>query len=60
MKFSNKKIEWKKRSNFDEQTDLESQMRKERKKERRDKYKVKNQKVHQLGYESHDEYGGMF
>lgn len=60
MKFSNKKVEWKKRSNFEEQSDLEMQMRRDRKKERRDKYKVKNQKIHQLGYDSDDEYSGMF
>jgi hypothetical protein len=60
MKFSNKKFEWKKKSNFDDQNDLDSQMRRDRKKERRDKYKVKNQKVHLLGYDPNDEYGGMF
>jgi len=60
MKFSNKKFEWKKKSSFEEQSDLESQMRRDRKKERRDKYKVKNQKVHLLGYDPNDEYGGMF
>lgn len=60
MKFSNKKIEWKKKSNFDDPSDLESQARRDRKKERRDKYKVKNQKVHLLGYDPNDEYGGMF
>ncbi len=60
MKFSNKKIEWKKKSNFDDPSDLESQTRRDRKKERRDKYKVKNQKVHLLGYDPNDEYGGMF
>jgi len=60
MKFSNKKIEWKKKSNFDDPSELESQARRDRKKERRDKYKVKNQKVHLLGYDPNDEYGGMF
>lgn len=60
MKFNNKKFDWKKRNDFDEQTDMSSQLRKERKKERREKYKVKNQKFHQLGWDSEDEYGGMF
>jgi len=60
MKFNNKKFEWKKRNAIDEQPDFENQMRRERKKERREKYKVKNQKFHQIGWDSNDEYGGMF
>jgi len=60
MKFTNKKFDWKKKNDSEVQVDVESQLRKERKKERRDKYKVKNQKYHQLGWESEDEYGGMF
>ena len=58
MKLNNKKVEWKKRDDFEEQGGSDA-MRK-RKKERRDKYKHKNQKVHQFGYEPEDEYGGMF
>ena len=57
MKLNNKKFDWKKRDDFEEQVD--NAIRK-RKKERREKYKHKNQKVHQFGYDTEDEYGGMF
>ena len=57
MKLNNKKIEWKKRDDSEEQ--VSDAMRK-RKKERRDKYKHKNQKVHQFVPDTEDEYGGMF
>lgn len=58
MKLNNKKIEWKKREDTEEIGG--DAMRKKMKKERRDKYKHKNQKVHQFGYDEGDEYGGMF
>ena len=60
MKFENKKFDWKKRNEFEENASVDSQARRERKKERREKYKVKNQKYHQLGFDPDDEYGGMF
>lgn len=59
MRFENKRFDWKKKQNFNEHAD-ELHMRKEKKKERREKYKVKNQKFHQIGWDSDDEYGGMF
>lgn len=59
MKLNNKKFDWKKREDIEEHVDHE--MRK-RKKDRREKYKPKNQKTHQFGtFEPDgDEYGGMF
>ena len=60
MKFNGKKFEWKKRGGIDDSSSADFQMPRERKKERREKYKVKNQKIHQLGYDPNDEYGGMF
>ena len=59
MKLNNKKLDWKKPEDLEEQVD--NALRK-RKKDRREKYKPKNQKVHQFGiFEAEgDEYGGMF
>lgn len=58
MKFNNKKFEWKKTNDVAEPEGGDA-MRK-RKKERREKYKPKNQKIHLFGYDEGDEYGGMF
>lgn len=59
MKFNNRKFDFKKREEFEEQIDHETR---KRKKDRRDKYKPKNQKAHQYGMfePDGDEYGGMF
>ena len=57
MKFNNKKIEWKKPNDLEETS---SEAIRKRKKERREKHKPKNQKLHQFEYDEEDEYGGMF
>ena len=55
MRFNNKKTEWKRREIMVEEQFEGHPNFKKRKKERREKYKVKNQKLHQMGYEGEED-----